>query len=1732
MDLQMPDGRTVTIPDDINGEERYNIINSLLDKSAATGAQKLTNPQQLPPGMTMQPGPGVPTAEQEAIKESFNPVTAGSIGGGLAARYAVKAGAPLVKSGVYSLLSALGAAGTDYPISLGAEKLPEGWPQLAGSVAGGLAFGIGEEKLAQWGAKNIPALAKTLGRHIMQPDMVGKPITDINTGPAVRFDTVGEIIGGKNKPLRSIVEQSVENKSGKYDKQIADGWAEGDLGSNIQRGIITVKNPNPELDPLRYNSFRMGRYGAIKMKTGAWKMFESDAGTPGMEGFKYFPEIFTKSKNVVEALSLIRKRLYDDEPINVAGLIKGFHTSIKNIGAKGAPTKIGGPKVGKTDDVPTWLFNDIDPLRTAHKGVDSITPAELRSSVYKVWRDTPLVTEGKVVGEITDELRRADSMLDFVGTNPNSRSNIDQINDSINNALRDKKISLPQAELIRSLNKEANFPTTFSLLIKKIKGEDPPRAEYNIAERIIRLDPARQGPAVYSHEFGHWGFFDVLSSNERLEATQAIIDIVKRGEMKKFIPHADDYIGKDWNEVEIFAEMFSQHVLNHVLPSGLSQKIVATIARVINASQRVARAMLGKESTTPEMRKYFDKLVQAPTPDGKFDISKLADDLPPGSLATMPRNEALEMADSHGFVSANKMTGELELKDFTTMKSVDRIVYADWLRNAGELTLYPNQVKSMDDFLEASRMALESVVNPRYTDALMEEFDGDMVKIRELRAFANQVFDNLDRRVYLKNLTAPVAKSNEEAAVQVMKDNQGFVPRTILRKRDSMVNYGFNDPKGPWWMNPAVQLRLTPSIVGGMMGLEFGADDGWEVPGMNGWSVGYNWQRGATYAGAFGLISNKPGALLRQFSHKQTEKLWSKLESNTPLLHKIAVAFHNKQRMGDLHKTFKEYLNTKPRLERHWNQQIAELRKRFDHDELVALSDAIEKEGPNWQQVLKDNKADVEGIQGWVKDIRQSLIDSGIPKHMIDKLGDAYLPRIYNGKKQITKPLTTIKNSWNSLTADYLIPRGLTKTIDAKDEIFKSVTSPLGGIDNLKRDDKIYQYNLLGSNENHYIHQRERQLIAKMNNMKGYERVHTWQVDRNRGRDFTLRRDYTRLERDVLGEQRDAGLRMIKLAREAAHDVALGGTFKSLAAQSKHVMDPKDALAGLKRGSQEYRDAKRAIDINMEDKGWIEVKSTKTAGKYGTMKYGMLGGKYVSPEADRMLKSITSKRFESEGWRIAHKVVSNMWKPWKIAKTAYNPATHGYNWTANLFMSGFDGRNPANVLRHGFSSLIKKDEFYNEAIHAGILDSNLMRGELNLSNLMGDLDKLQLKGDARDGFSMFDWASKLFGGAKWVNNKVLRSYEIGDEVYKLGVFKQELRKGATPTDAMESANALFFDYRDIPPGIAAIRDWGIMPFVSYTYKAIPVIARTMVENPHRILGALAFIHTVNEVMYGLDYGKDAKKQQQYERENLPEYMKENKLYGAGPSGNIRVSKRMLSGAGIRTQEGIAPMIDIAHQMPLGDALGKGGMLQGYPFGFNPIVSMITGIAGGIDPHFMKALGNPNPVTGADKLDNIRKKMRFIGNVMLPNLPFIRTPGGYLSSYSYEKMGNALVSEGVIPPEEGDKLGFTGKNYFGGQVSAGKELFSMFGMLKSREPYPAEEHLARVKKAGGAIYKAQNKLKSGYIDQRSTDSELTAMENNLGKTMDTQVNVIDRMLDTQDQAPDPYLEKFVNTPSSE
>ena len=370
-----------------------------------------------------------------------------------------------------------------------------------------------------------------------------------------------------------------------------------------------------------------------------------------------------------------------------------------------------------------------------------------------------------------------------------------------------------------------------------------------------------------------------------------------------------------------------------------------------------------------------------------------------------------------------------------------------------------------------------------------------------------------------------------------------------------------------------------------------------------------------------------------------------------------------------------------------------------------------------------------------------------------------------------------------------------------------------------------------------------------------------WQARGTVNGKVMLHRDWTEAERASWGEIKDAGYRFVRGQAEVAHDLSLATFFKKVAdnPQWSSKTDPG---------------------------GWHYVSDQKVNKNSPLTRYGALSGMYVDPKIWAAVRHHGRAPFGSGPIATTYRGLLNRWK---LYKTVYNPVTHFNNTWSNTemyLMAGYEGKHLATAikaLRQGESSELWRDArdsgLFGQDWSNSILQSNEGGGN---SVLDGLAEKLRTQPDIPDAMEVTDTLMRF--KEWWINSKqavkdadtrlktgvamakaiaepasmlvrkplaaatqsAQKLYQLEDELFKLAAFAQERAAGSSRREAVNAANRFFFNYNDLPEAVKMVRDFPIgSPFISYSYLAIPAIARNIVERPERILALAAMYEAVN-----------------------------------------------------------------------------------------------------------------------------------------------------------------------------------------------------------------------------------------------------------------------------------------------
>lgn len=383
----------------------------------------------------------------------------------------------------------------------------------------------------------------------------------------------------------------------------------------------------------------------------------------------------------------------------------------------------------------------------------------------------------------------------------------------------------------------------------------------------------------------------------------------------------------------------------------------------------------------------------------------------------------------------------------------------------------------------------------------------------------------------------------------------------------------------------------------------------------------------------------------------------------------------------------------------------------------------------------------------------------------------------------------------------------------------------------------------------HRAYLPEGQAIPK--GMEDYQDRGVWEVRGFKGKDGAgkpvLWRDFDKGERQSMGEIVDARYTVAKTYMLMAHDLSTGRFFRDIAASPEWSRDgDAEPPSATWKDAGEY--SRFWADPAIQ---WVKVPDTKIP-KSDTKRYGALSGRFVRAEIWRDMAELES--MQKPGFWDA------VLRQWKANKTFRSPVVHMNNIMSNvMFMDMADVR--ATDLARGVQSLLKRDAAYREALDQGAFGSDLMAQEIREEVLKPILDEIERaaqggQGEAQARFGVVGkLADQLWSGAKAADAKMQRAYQMEDEVFRMALYLRRREQGQSPEQAALDARDTFLNYDIRAPWVNAARR-SVLPFISYTYRAAPMIARTLATRPWKMAKYFTMMYALNALAYSLAPGDE------------------------------------------------------------------------------------------------------------------------------------------------------------------------------------------------------------------------------------------------------------------------------------
>lgn len=510
-------------------------------------------------------------------------------------------------------------------------------------------------------------------------------------------------------------------------------------------------------------------------------------------------------------------------------------------------------------------------------------------------------------------------------------------------------------------------------------------------------------------------------------------------------------------------------------------------------------------------------------------------------------------------------------------------------------------------------------------------------------------------------------------------------------------------------------------------------------------------------------------------------------------------------------------------------------------------------------------------------------------------------------------------------------------------------------------------------------------------------------------------RDFSRAEREEMGEIRDASFRFAVGYMDTQRDLALGRLFKELASNPEYT-------------SATARD------------GFEYIPKTEIPGTSGVFKYGALAGKYVDKTVLSHLAHIESS--PNDFTRAFRQGMAF----WKEGKTAMNPVSHMNNTVGNFTAAHFAGVNMWDMKTYNkaINAMRNGNETFKEGQKAGLFTGSFSQEEF-VKSLPQELQG-NVKGEEGWFKSSGDLAMKIL---TWgMRDKMRKAYEFEDAFFKMAIYIKAREKGLSPEEAVDYAHQYVFVYDTLPQGARALRDWAL-PFFAWTYQAIPMLANTAAHYPHRMLVPALVLHAINKAFYmaAIAMASDEdddwvtlwKKASQLEddvQETMPDYM----------SGYSALLTPKFLPIGINEATGLPRFFDMSHLIPGGNFFDVNNQMGGIQLPelivpSHPVLNTVMALIGNRDSFTGRELYKDSD-TDAEMLDTTAA---YLWKQLSPALAF--------GNYHWSRL-----MDGVATATGKPILGYTGITKGGETITLDTAVLRFMGM-KVRD-YDAEKNAVK------------------------------------------------------------------------
>jgi len=268
-------------------------------------------------------------------------------------------------------------------------------------------------------------------------------------------------------------------------------------------------------------------------------------------------------------------------------------------------------------------------------------------------------------------------------------------------------------------------------------------------------------------------------------------------------------------------------------------------------------------------------------------------------------------------------------------------------------------------------------------------------------------------------------------------------------------------------------------------------------------------------------------------------------------------------------------------------------------------------------------------------------------------------------------------------------------------------------------------------------------------------------------------------------------------------------------------------------------------------------------------RYGQLSGKYLTPEIASDIKAFADSIHGSDG---QFATIADAWKKTisyiKSTHTIYSPTAHVNNLMSNLTFQFAEGINSPIKMVSNFIKGATGHRKANEMLRLEAVGQvrQLTTDEANtLRALMQDDDVLLYREAKLKGLfgksQLNDTLNQYIKPRTQYKNKTLSTihekagsvYGAEDDMMRFSLLKtlKEMNPNQSVDELIDRVNNTIPDYSKPMSAVARkLRDTGFVPFIGFTYHAMPILLRQMKERPASVAtlaGIMGVIYAANDI---------------------------------------------------------------------------------------------------------------------------------------------------------------------------------------------------------------------------------------------------------------------------------------------